>query len=262
MLNQLRLLNLVNKKSYHKFVPNLYKFNIINVRLGVLQCLLDSDGWIFYDHGVKCRIQYCSISKDLAEDVMFLVRSLGGYAFCNKREYSDKDSHEFKGHIIKHNYPAYIVDIKMDINPFKLSRKRDKFESNNRISKLISSIEECGEEECQCISVDAKDNLYLTNGFNLTHNSFHQSFSILDEAQNASFKQIKMFLTRMGKNTKMVINGDANQTDLHNSGLLECVDRLSGLENVAIIELKNEDIIRNKKLALILARLENNGQQT
>ncbi len=92
--------------------------------------------------------------------------------------------------------------------------------------------------------------------------NFHCSFAILDEAQNASFKQIKMFITRMGKNTKMVINGDTDQTDLHNSGLPYCIERLSGLENVGIIQLTYEDIIRNKKLAIILARLENDGTQT
>ncbi len=86
--------------------------------------------------------------------------------------------------------------------------------------------------------------------------NFHSSICILDEAQNCTLKQIKMFITRMGRESRMIINGDVDQSDLDNSGLEDCKDRLADLENVAIIQLTTKDIIRNKKLAPILARLE------
>lgn len=57
--------------------------------------------------------------------------------------------------------------------------------------------------------------------------SFHRSFVILDEAQNASSTQLKLLLTRIGQDTKVVINGDVSQIDIKNSGLVDAIDRCS-----------------------------------
>ena len=81
---------------------------------------------------------------------------------------------------------------------------------------------------------------------------------ILDEAQNATTDQIKMFITRIGRRSKAVINGDVNQTDLPNDirgGLINCMNKLDDLNKVAIIELTDDDIIRNKIISSILSRL-------
>ena len=89
--------------------------------------------------------------------------------------------------------------------------------------------------------------------------NFHDSFIILDEAQNATYQQIKMLITRMGSRSKCVINGDIEQTDLPaniSGGLEECVDRLDNLKGVSIVELDRCDIIRNKIISSILERLE------
>ena len=89
--------------------------------------------------------------------------------------------------------------------------------------------------------------------------NFHDSFIILDEAQNATYKQIKMLITRMGSRSKCVINGDIEQTDLPQSvsgALEECADRLEDLKGVSIVELERCDIIRNKIISSILDRLE------
>ena len=89
--------------------------------------------------------------------------------------------------------------------------------------------------------------------------NFHDSFIILDDAQNATYKQIKMLVTRMGSRSKCVINGDIEQTDLPQSisgALEECVDRLENLKGVSIVELERCDIIRNKIISSILDRLE------
>tara|TARA_R110000751_G_scaffold93925_3_gene183343 strand:- start:2744 stop:3382 length:639 start_codon:yes stop_codon:yes gene_type:complete len=88
--------------------------------------------------------------------------------------------------------------------------------------------------------------------------NFHGCFMILDEAQNATMSEIKMFITRIGRHSKAVINGDANQTDLPDNisgGLIDCMDRLDDLDSVAIVELTDDDIIRNKIIGPILARL-------
>ena len=89
--------------------------------------------------------------------------------------------------------------------------------------------------------------------------NFHNSFIILDEAQNATYQQIKMLLTRMGSKSKCVINGDIEQTDLPYSvsgALEECIERLDNLAGVGIVELERCDIIRNKIISSILERME------
>jgi len=78
---------------------------------------------------------------------------------------------------------------------------------------------------------------------------------ILDEAQNATMSQIKMFLTRLGENSKMIITGDETQIDLHNktfSGLKKTRKSLSSIEEVSVLEFENADIVRNKIVSKIL----------
>ena len=78
---------------------------------------------------------------------------------------------------------------------------------------------------------------------------------ILDEAQNATISQIKMFLTRLGENSKMIITGDETQIDLNNktfSGLKKTRKTLSSIEEVSVLEFENTDIVRNKIVSKIL----------
>ncbi len=78
---------------------------------------------------------------------------------------------------------------------------------------------------------------------------------ILDEAQNTTTAQIKMFLTRMGWNTKMIITGDLTQIDLPRqqlSGMKEAVSVLEGIEGISIIKLGNKDIVRHKLVTRIV----------
>ena len=89
--------------------------------------------------------------------------------------------------------------------------------------------------------------------------NFHNAFMILDEAQNATFEQIKMFLTRIGVASKAVVNGDLDQTDLKGDsygGLHDCMDSLQNLNGVAICKLNEEDIVRNDIISKILQRLK------
>ena len=92
--------------------------------------------------------------------------------------------------------------------------------------------------------------------------NFHECFMILDEAQNATFEQIKMFITRIGRNSKAVINGDLRQSDLGNTsgGLEKCMDTLELVEGVAVCELDYSDIIRSDVVARILKTLHESGQ--
>jgi phosphate starvation-inducible protein PhoH and related proteins len=87
--------------------------------------------------------------------------------------------------------------------------------------------------------------------------TFHNSYMILDEAQNCTMEQIKMFITRMGEYSKVIINGDTKQTDLHrDSGLYYCLEKLTNLQGVGICSLGYNDIQRNGILGRILNALE------
>lgn len=87
--------------------------------------------------------------------------------------------------------------------------------------------------------------------------NFHNCFMILDEAQNATFEQIKMFITRIGKDSKAVINGDLRQSDLgkHQGGLKTCMDKLSEVSGVGVCKLDYSDIVRSGIVSKILMTL-------
>ena len=81
------------------------------------------------------------------------------------------------------------------------------------------------------------------------------SFVILDEAQNTSAMQMKMFLTRIGEGSKMVITGDATQIDLHpeeTSGLVDAQRRLKGIDSIKFIEFDEKDVVRHPIIGKII----------
>ena len=90
-------------------------------------------------------------------------------------------------------------------------------------------------------------------------------FAILDEAQNATETQIKMFLTRIGENSKLVVNGDPTQVDLTNksySGLVKSKNILSDVKEIKIIEFDHEDVVRHPLVSKIIKAYQkkNNDQ--
>ena len=85
------------------------------------------------------------------------------------------------------------------------------------------------------------------------------AFIILDEAQNTTPVQMKMFLTRLGENSRMVVTGDLSQIDLPNgqpSGLRDAVDLLVGLDEVAVVEFTNADVVRHSLVTRIVQAYE------
>jgi phosphate starvation-inducible PhoH-like protein len=86
--------------------------------------------------------------------------------------------------------------------------------------------------------------------------TLNQAFIILDEAQNATVAQMKMFLTRMGEGSKVVVSGDTSQVDLPSgvtSGLRDAIQRLSGIDGVSIVQLQANDIVRHPLVQRIVA---------
>ena len=91
------------------------------------------------------------------------------------------------------------------------------------------------------------------------------AFVILDEAQNTTLSQLKMFLTRMGKNARFIVTGDNTQIDLprrSDSGLMPVINMLRSIEGIGIIEFDNRDIIRHRLVKHIVEAFEKNTETT
>jgi phosphate starvation-inducible PhoH-like protein len=259
-----RELGLYGTRSTTKFVPELYLYNSANVRLAVLQGLLDTDGGPVTQRGRTCRIQYTTVSPHLRDHVIFLVRSLGGVAYTRVRPALGRAPGRAHGRPVHHRHDAHIVDIRLPegIEPFRLTRKREKYLAEGgggRPMRFIETIEPAGTADAVCISVAAADSLYTTEDFLLTHNTLNDSFIILDEAQNTSPEQMKMFLTRLGFGSKIVVTGDVTQVDLpsgQTSGLRLVQDILEGVDDVYFSRLTSHDVVRHKLVADIVDAYE------
>lgn len=95
--------------------------------------------------------------------------------------------------------------------------------------------------------------------------TLNDAIVILDEAQNTTAQQIKMFLTRMGSNTKMIITGDLTQIDLpqnQNSGLVHALKVLDGVPGIGFVRLDKKDIVRHRLVTRIVEAYEKHEKQT
>lgn len=93
--------------------------------------------------------------------------------------------------------------------------------------------------------------------------TFNDAVCILDEAQNATFAQIKLFLTRFGENSKVIITGDPMQSDLRpqDRALMGIVDKLSTLPGIGVITFRSNSIVRHPLIASILEKLEDKKEE-
>lgn len=90
--------------------------------------------------------------------------------------------------------------------------------------------------------------------------NFHNCFIVADECQNASYEQLKMLLTRVGTESKLVLTGDVGQSDLNRhlqGGFINMINILDGIDGIGNCKLESSDIVRNPIIAKILARLDN-----
>jgi phosphate starvation-inducible protein PhoH and related proteins len=249
----LRELGLVGTRSTTKFVPEPYLHNSASVRLALLQGLLDTDGGPVTQEARTCRVQYSTTSPRLRDDVLFLVRSLGGVAYWRTRAAAGRVPGRVSGRAVHHLADAYDLDIRLPagIPPFRLYRKAEKYDRDGggRPMRFVHSIEPAGEQETLCIQVAAADSLYVTDDFLVTHNTLNNSFIVLDEAQNTTPEQMKMFLTRLGLGSKAVVTGDVTQIDLpagQHSGLNVVREILTGIDSLAFVYLSSRDVVRHR----------------
>lgn len=166
-------LGLTGKKSFEKFVPDAYKFNIPEVRLGVLQGLLDTDGSIEPNRknpqSGSC-VTFSTTSHQLAKDVQFLVWSFGGKATIASRY----TKYTYNGEK-KTGRKSYRVTISLPsgIEPSQLASRLEMYRPNRRFlpTRIIDRVEPVGQKECQCIAVEDPSHLYVTDDFIVTHNT-------------------------------------------------------------------------------------------
>lgn len=87
--------------------------------------------------------------------------------------------------------------------------------------------------------------------------SFENAIILVDEVQNMTKTEFKMLLSRIGKNCKVILSGDPDQTDISDSGLQDAVKRLTGLAGIEIVRFLDEDIVRSKMCKQIIMAYRN-----
>lgn len=163
----LRTLGLFECRSYERFVPPLLKYASIAQRRDVLCGLLDTDGEIGARDGA---ISFSSSSEQLAKDVAWLVRSLGGKARLKPPR---RAAYRTPSGERKECRPSYRVTLALPFNPFTVKHKASRWRMPEQryLQRYVDRIEPFGPEDSVCIEVEHPSRCYLTNDFIVTHNS-------------------------------------------------------------------------------------------
>lgn len=329
-------LGLWNKLSYEKTIPFEYMSSSYDDRLALIRGLMDTDGTVSKKRGVT----FCTTSEKLALQMQELIRSVGGLCKISTRT----TYFTYKG-IKKYGRTAYILSIRHNhpTELFSLTRKIERLNYNRNwapeLRKRIINISYIGKEECQCISIDDNEHLYITDDYVVTHNTFcacglaakylregkinkiiitrplvtcgkgigflpgeleekvnpymrpifdafenffspveldrlvkegkievvplelmrgssiRNTLILLDEAQNATYVQLYMLMTRFGDGTKVIITGDENQSDLdgHDNFFAQIVERFSKRrhKDISVIVLERKDIVRHPLIIFV-----------
>lgn len=168
LMNRLRELNLWGLKSQDKFIPDVYLYNSVEVRIGILQGLMDTDGWVSArGHSTY----FTSSSPKLVDGVKHLVQSLGGTVSIKSKR--PKYVHRGESREGRVTY-GVCVKLPASIAPFRVSRKASlvKPKTSYGPTRYIVSIEPVGQKPAQCIRVAHPSHLYVTDDFIVTHNTF------------------------------------------------------------------------------------------
>lgn len=184
---RLNVYELLNKKSNNKFIPKDYLYNSLDVRVSLLQGLMDTDGYV----DKKGTVQFTTVSEQLASDMKELVLSLGGTVRINTKipTYTHNDEK-------KKGQKAYNVTMSFANNvvPFKLLRKVDRYYKRTRYveQKYVKSITYSHDEDATCIKVSNPDELYVTRDYVLTHNTTFMT-KIANHAFNLGNNVLQIF---------------------------------------------------------------------
>ena len=154
--------------GFRKHIPNEYLYNTTEVRVNLLKGLMDSHGYI----NKKGNVLYSTKSKQLANDITFIVRSLGGEVILKEKLSSFYTKKQDKNISKVIEYTLHI-SFESEIIPFNLKRKAERFKPSTKYlnNNCFKSIEYKGEEETKCILIDSDEHTYVTEDFIVTHNT-------------------------------------------------------------------------------------------
>jgi len=160
LVHAIRSMGLEGTRSGSKFIPEMYKYTCVADRLELLRGLMDCDGTIDDRYG---RASYSTISERLAQDVKWLVQSLGGKSVVSRYDRTDS------GRGVEYRVTVFL----RDINPFHLKRKADRHREDRRNNgfRTLHKIEYVGCKPARCIEVEGEGKTYLINDFIVTHNT-------------------------------------------------------------------------------------------
>ena len=164
----------IGEKSYDKFIPDMYMRSSIEERIELIRGIMDSDGSINMD--APHRARFTTASEQLADQLVSLVRSVGGYAA--RRATSVMDGRR----------DSFTVALTTPFNPFHMPRKAKRYSGSRKWFRAVASIEPMAPAEMMCITVAAEDGLYLTNDYIVTHNSAGKSSMLLELIGNEQRK--------------------------------------------------------------------------
>lgn len=156
-------------KSGNKYIPYKYLVNDIKGRIELLQGLMDTDGFVSKS-GYCC---YNTKSKQLADDICFLVRSLGGIATIHEKNcrYFNKKYNELRDCGIQYEVSFGLFNSEIKVSTLERKQSRVKYLTKSKFHKFIDKVEYLRDDDAVCFLVDAKDHLFLTRDFNVTHNT-------------------------------------------------------------------------------------------
>jgi superfamily II DNA or RNA helicase len=239
-VEQLEYMDLYNTSSSTKFIPIVYLEASAEQKLELLNGLLDTDGTIGKGGGIS----YTTVSKKLAEDVVYLVRSLGNLAHITSR-YPHYNSNGEK----RTGQLAYTILIRARCPDlmFTLPKKRSRTKVINQYSETlrarIASIELSDKDYCQCISLDSEEKLYITNDFIVTHNTLAATWAVTELKKRIVIMVRPLFIqkwcddmvkmTNINPKDILVVQGNA-----HLKGLIDIANDPSFKYPVIIISNK------------------------
>ena len=171
LMEKLSEIGLMGHHSYDKFIPKQYLFADVERRTELLRGLVDTDGHAICS-GKKLstnQIEYTTTSEQLAKDVEFLVRSLGG-----RITYKIKQGHYTKNgeRIYTRKYYRMTISFANDFIPFSSNKHGKNYDVRRPVLRnYMRNYKYIGEQECICISIDDESGLYVTDDFIVTHNT-------------------------------------------------------------------------------------------
>lgn len=201
---------LSNKLSYDKFIPEVYKSSSRKQRLELIRGLIDSDGTV----DKTGSISFSTSSQRLSEDFSYMIRSIGGISKTVVKSTSYTYNGELKkGRVsytsrVRYSNPKTIVSL-----PRKQDRISNSYQYKDCLKLDIVDIQKSRKCEAKCIMLDSVDNLYITDDFIVTHNTFIASHWAVSGLMKGEFDKIFLVRPNIGCDDEQIghLPGDVNE---------------------------------------------------